>query len=39
MLDTYLPLSPTMQAVNVEDPAYQDSWRTAASAEARFAPG
>lgn len=30
MVDTYLPLSPTMQAVNLEDAAYQDSWRTGA---------
>jgi homogentisate 1,2-dioxygenase len=28
MLDTYAPLLPTAQAVNLEDPAYHDSWRT-----------
>jgi homogentisate 1,2-dioxygenase len=28
MVDTYVPLSPTAQAVNIEDPAYHDSWRT-----------
>lgn len=37
MLDTYLPLQPTLQAVNVEDPGYQSSWRTPAPAEARGA--
>jgi homogentisate 1,2-dioxygenase len=29
MVDTYLPLAPTLQALSVEDPGYQDSWRTA----------
>jgi homogentisate 1,2-dioxygenase len=29
MVDTYLPLAPTAQAVALEDPGYQDSWRTA----------
>lgn len=29
MLDTYLPLMPTVQAANLEDAGYQDSWRTA----------
>jgi homogentisate 1,2-dioxygenase len=28
MVDTYLPLAPTVQAVNLEDTGYQDSWRT-----------
>jgi homogentisate 1,2-dioxygenase len=28
MLDTYAPLVPTAQAVNLEDPGYHDSWRT-----------
>lgn len=28
MLDTFEPLMPTAQAVNIEDPAYHDSWRT-----------
>jgi homogentisate 1,2-dioxygenase len=31
MVDTYLPLMPTVQAANLEDAGYQDSWRTAAS--------
>jgi hypothetical protein len=30
MVDTYLPLLPTAQAVNLEDPGYHDSWRTKA---------
>jgi homogentisate 1,2-dioxygenase len=30
MVDTYLPLSPTAQAVNIEDAAYHDSWKTPA---------
>jgi homogentisate 1,2-dioxygenase len=30
MVDTFLPLTPTAQAVNLEDPAYHDSWRTVA---------
>jgi homogentisate 1,2-dioxygenase len=30
MVDTYLPLAPTAQAVALEDPAYHDSWRTPA---------
>jgi homogentisate 1,2-dioxygenase len=29
MVDTYLPLAPTAQAMNLEDAGYQDSWRTA----------
>ncbi|HEY8078182.1 MAG TPA: homogentisate 1,2-dioxygenase [Labilithrix sp.] len=29
MVDTYAPLAPTAQAVNVEDASYHDSWRTA----------
>lgn len=33
MIDTYLPLMPTVQAVNIEDSGYQDSWRTGSSAE------
>jgi homogentisate 1,2-dioxygenase len=28
MVDTYLPLMPTAQAINIEDKAYHDSWRT-----------
>lgn len=28
MLDTTLPLQPTAQAANLEDPGYHDSWRT-----------
>lgn len=28
MLDTYLPLTPTTQAANLEDAGYHDSWRT-----------
>jgi homogentisate 1,2-dioxygenase len=28
MVDTYLPLLPTAQAVNIENAAYHDSWRT-----------
>jgi homogentisate 1,2-dioxygenase len=28
MCDTYLPLIPTAQAANLEDPAYHDSWRS-----------
>ncbi len=32
MVDTYLPLFPTVQAANLEDAAYHDSWRTPASA-------
>lgn len=28
MVDTYLPLLPTAQAVNIEDGAYHDTWRT-----------
>jgi homogentisate 1,2-dioxygenase len=28
MVDTYLPLLPTAQAANIENPAYHDSWRT-----------
>lgn len=28
MVDTYLPLSPTAQAVNIENAAYHDSWRS-----------
>jgi homogentisate 1,2-dioxygenase len=30
MVDTYLPLSVTAQAANLEDSAYHDSWRAAA---------
>ncbi len=29
MIDTFAPLLPTTYAVSVEDPGYQDSWRTA----------
>jgi homogentisate 1,2-dioxygenase len=28
MVDTFAPLSPTAQAVNIEDGAYHDSWRS-----------
>ena len=35
MVDTYLPLSPTVQAVDLEDPGYQDSWRTPGAAPAK----
>ena len=28
MVDTYLPLFPTVQAANLEDAGYHDSWRT-----------
>ena len=28
MIDTFLPLLPTPQAANIEDPGYHDSWRT-----------
>ena len=27
MVDTYLPLAPTAQAANLEDPGYHDTWR------------
>jgi hypothetical protein len=26
MMDTFKPLIPTVQAKNLEDPAYHDSW-------------
>ncbi len=29
MIDTFAPLLPTSQGVNIEDPAYHESWRTA----------
>jgi len=28
MVDTYAPLAPTAQAMNLEDPGYHESWRT-----------
>ena len=28
MIDTFLPLLPTAQAVSIEEPSYHDSWRT-----------
>ncbi len=28
MIDTYVPLTPTAQATNIEDVGYHDSWRT-----------
>lgn len=32
MIDTYLPLVPTAQAVSIEDPGYHDSWKAGAGA-------
>ena len=28
MVDTYVPLAPTLQAASIELAEYQDSWRT-----------